>query len=180
VAEGSSKGVTATSKIKDKETLHQTVKDLLVKFQQAVLVEEFLPGREFTIGIVGTGSEAKALGVLEVFISKNAEQEIYSYANKQNYEEMIHYTIATDIEAQKSADIAIKAWKALGCRDGGRIDMRLDKNGVPNFIEVNTLAGLNPNDSDLPILCRHMGIPYTKLIQMIMDSAVKRLTPVMQ
>lgn len=178
VAEGSSKGISSTSKINNKQELYKTVTELLSKFKQPVIVEEYLPGREFTVGIVGTGSDAKALGVLEVSVTKKAEQEIYSYEIKQNYLELVKYNIVTDSDAQQSAEVALRAWKALGCRDGGRIDIRIDKHGVPNFIEVNTLAGLNPMDSDLPIMCRHLKISYTELIKMIMDSAVKRLSKV--
>jgi len=175
VAEGSSKGISATSKIKNEKDLYETVSTLLKNFKQPVLVEEYLSGREFTIGIVGTGQESKALGVLEVLFAKKDEQEVYSYEVKQNYKEMVRYQIAIDSDASRSTEVALKAWRALGCRDGGRVDVRLDNNGVPNFIEVNTLAGLNPADSDLPILCRHLHVPYVELIRMIMDSATKRL-----
>jgi D-alanine-D-alanine ligase len=69
------------------------------------------------------------------------------------------------------------SWRGLGCRDGGRVDVRADAAGVPNLIEVNPLAGLNPAHSDLPILCRLAGIPYQDLIAMIMTSARERTSP---
>ena len=77
--------------------------------------------------------------------------------------------------SEKCTKVALDAWKALGCRDGGRVDIRMDAAGVPNFIEVNPLAGLNPIHSDLPILARKSGIAYHELIQMIMQSALQRL-----
>lgn len=175
VAEGSSKGIGSLSKVNNPEELYNTVKSLLEQFKQPVLVEEYLPGREFTIGIIGTGEDSRALGALEVKVTKRSDAEIYSYEMKQNYQELVKYNVVNDIDAQKSADLAIRAWKALGCRDGGRIDIRLDKFGEPSLVEINTLAGLNPNDSDLPILCRNLNIPYVDLIKMITDSAIKRL-----
>ena len=74
-------------------------------------------------------------------------------------------------------EMALKAWKALGCRDGGRIDVRLDDKGIPNFIEVNPLAGLNDITSDLPILARLNGYDYSFIIKTIIDSAKKRINP---
>ena len=70
----------------------------------------------------------------------------------------------------------MKAWRALGCRDGGRLDLRMDERGIPNFLEVNPLAGLNPTISDLPILCGLHGISYQSLVEMIMESALKRVS----
>ncbi|MBF0234215.1 MAG: hypothetical protein HQK65_14435 [Desulfamplus sp.] len=72
--------------------------------------------------------------------------------------------------------LALESWKVLECRDGGRIDIRCDENGVPCFIEVNPLAGLRPGYSDLPILCSFFNISYLELILRILDSASKRIT----
>ncbi|HPP87560.1 MAG TPA: D-alanine--D-alanine ligase, partial [bacterium] len=69
----------------------------------------------------------------------------------------------------------LKVWKLLGCRDAGRVDIRVDKNGIPNFIEVNPLAGLNPTHSDLPILCRLKGISFNELIKKIIYAAENRI-----
>ena len=74
-----------------------------------------------------------------------------------------------------SEEVALQAWKALNCRDAGRVDVKLDKNGVPNFLEVNPLAGIHPLHSDLPILATQQGISYSELIKMIIDSATKRI-----
>jgi D-alanine-D-alanine ligase len=72
-------------------------------------------------------------------------------------------------------EIALAAWKGLGCRDAGRVDLRQDKEGVPNLLEVNPLSGLHPQHSDLPILCTQLGIPYRDLIGRIVDFACRRL-----
>lgn len=174
VAEGTGKGVNAASKISSIESLETVCRNLLEKFQQPVLVETYLPGREFTVGMVGTGPEAVALGVAEVLLKDNAEQNAYSYVNKERYAELVEYRLVDDPAARQAGDVALAAWRGLGCRDGGRVDLRADAAGQPSFIEVNPLAGLHPQHSDLPIICTLKGIRYHQLIGFIMDSAWKR------
>ena len=77
----------------------------------------------------------------------------------------------------KAEAVALRAWRSLGCRDAGRVDLRCDGNGDPYFLEVNPLAGLHPHHSDLPILCTHLGIPYVQLVSDILSSAVTRIEP---
>jgi D-alanine-D-alanine ligase len=175
VAEGTSKGITADSKITSRKQLVHVCRSLFSTFRQPVLVETFLPGREFTIGIVGTGMDAVALGVMEVHLKENAEKDVYSFINKENCEELVEYRLVDDSMAQKAQETALAAWRGLGCRDAGRVDLRADAEGIPNFMEVNPLAGLHPEHSDLPIICNLAGITYHTLITMIMDSALKRL-----
>jgi D-alanine-D-alanine ligase len=71
--------------------------------------------------------------------------------------------------------VALGAWRALGCRDGGRVDLKMDCKGRVQFLEVNPLAGLNPIDSDLPMLARFVGMDYDHLIREIFSSALDRL-----
>ncbi|MEE9913872.1 MAG: D-alanine--D-alanine ligase [Deltaproteobacteria bacterium] len=174
VAEGTGKGITALSKIDKAEDLRTVCLKLLKTFHQPVLVETYLPGREFTVGIVGTGRDARAIGAMEVILNPDAEQYAYSYDNKEHYENLVQYAPADDPEAKKAMEISLQAWRGLGLKDGGRIDLRSDARGVPHFIEVNSLAGLNPVRSDLPILCRLVGITYRQLITDILHSAFKR------
>jgi D-alanine-D-alanine ligase len=174
VAEGTGKGVTALSKIDNAGDLRTVCISLLQTFSQPVLVEAYLPGREFTVGIVGTGKEARALGAMEVILNPTAEQYAYSYDNKEHYENLVHYAAVDDAEALQAMDISLAAWRGLGLQDGGRIDLRSDARGLPHFIEVNSLAGLNPVRSDLPILCKLVGIPYDRLITDILKSALQR------
>ena len=174
VAEGTGKGITALSKIENNEELRNICTSLLHTFNQPVLVEIYLPGREFTVGIVGTGKEARAIGAMEVILNPDAEQHAYSYDNKEHYENLVRYAAVHDSEAKQAMDISLAAWRGLGLKDGGRIDLRSDACGLPHFIEVNSLAGLNPVRSDLPILCRLMGVPYDRLITDILHSAFQR------
>jgi D-alanine-D-alanine ligase len=175
VAEGTGKGVTAASKIADRAGLERVCLSLLKTFRQPVLVEAFLPGREFTVGIIGTGAEAFAPGILEVHFTEKAEKEVYSYANKEDWHGRIEYRLAADATARLAEKTALAAWRGLGCRDGGRVDLRADADGIPQFMEVNPLAGLRPEHSDLPILCELTGMPYRELIAGIMRSALNRI-----
>lgn len=175
VAEGTGKGISKQSKVDNRAELFATAKELLKKFQQPVLVETFLPGREFTVGILGTGEAARVVGVMEIALKETAEQGSYSYLNKKHYQEFVAYSFPQDLQSRLAAELALKAWKGLGCRDGGRIDLRFGRDEKPQFIEVNPLAGLHPVDSDLPIICRHAGLTYQELIKAIMDSAKTRM-----
>jgi D-alanine-D-alanine ligase len=175
VAEGTSKGISAASKIRTYEELRAVCTRLLRLYRQPVLVETFLPGREFTVGIVGTGKHARALGVMEVLLLAAAEPDAYSYTNKACYEASVRYQLADDAVAGRAAELALQAWRGLGCRDGGRVDLRCDAHEHPYFLEVNPLPGLHPKHSDLPILSRLLGLSYTTLLDMIMESALQRL-----
>lgn len=174
VAEGTGKGINQNSKINNVEELKTICTDLLKKFKQPVLVETFLSGREFTVGILGTGEESVPAGIIEVCFKEKAK--IYSYNSKANYQELIDYIIPEKEVWDICFKVALDAWKGLGCRDGGRVDLRMDENGIPNFMEVNPLAGLHPIDSDLPIMWRLAGKSYNDLIGKIMNSAVKRIS----
>ena len=178
VAEGTGKGCSAKSIVRDRAALAGVCDDLVARFRQPALIEPYLAGREFTVGITGTGREAKVVGAMEIVLLANAEEGVYSFDNKSQYEDRVVYPAtdpANDPVAAAAERVSLDAWRALGCRDGGRVDIRCDANQNPMFLEVNPLAGLNPKDSDLPILARMAGISYTQLIGRIMASAVARL-----
>ena len=173
LAEGTGKGISNRSKVQNAAELREVATDLLTRFHQPVLVETYLPGREFTVGLAGSGETAEALGTIEVNF-KPGSGEIYSYQTKTDYETLVTYSVPDDAVAREAAQVALAAWRALRCVDAGRADIRCDAAGQPNFIEVNPLAGLNPTHSDLPILCRMNGINYAQLIGKIMSNAVQR------
>jgi D-alanine-D-alanine ligase len=176
IAGGSSVGITGASKAHNKRELARTCRDLLERFQQPVLVETFLPGREFTVVVVGTGSNARVLGVMEVVLRDTTEPAVYSYSNKRNYLTRVSYRLVEDDDVvDVAAAMALRIWNDLGCRDAGRLDVRCDGNGNLNFLEINPLAGLHPVDSDLVILGRLLGISHSSLIETIVTSAQERV-----
>ncbi len=174
-AEGTGKGIDSMSKVNNPAELNNSCRILLPKYKLGLIVETFLPGREFTIAIAGTGEAARSLGTMEVMFTENAEAHGYSYLNKEDYVGRVTYRIVDDEIANRCSHLALAAWRTLNCRDAGRVDIRLDANGDPGFIEVNPLAGLNPIHSDLPIICTLQGIDFTGLISMIMQSALSRI-----
>ena len=176
LAEGTSKGVDGASLVTDRGVLAARCTALLERFAQPVLVERFLPGREFTVGILGTGAAARALATLEVVLRERADAHVYSYRNKSQWRELVDYRLleAQPLRGEVEA-LALATWRCLGCRDAGRVDVRLDEQGVPQLIEVNPLAGLEPGHSDLPIMAGLMGLEYRELIGDILACALQRL-----
>jgi len=174
VAEGSSKGVSNRSLVHDRTELSNSCRELLERYQQPVLVEEFLPGREFTVGVTGTGEAAAALGVMEIHLHHHDAAAAYSRDNKVLYEERVSYSLVDDRKREEAIEVALAAWRMLGCRDAGRVDLRCDGGGAVHFLEVNPLAGLDPIHSDLVILCRLQNIPYQELIARILSLAFDR------
>jgi D-alanine-D-alanine ligase len=175
VAEGTGKGISASSKIRNASELRRVCEFLLREHRQPVLVERFLPGREFTVGMLGTGQQARALATLEIELLEGADAEVYSYRNKEECEELVRYKLLPRGKLRRDIEsLCLKAWKALACRDAGRMDVRLDELGQAHFLEVNPLAGIHPQHSDLPIMATLSGMQYITLIEAIMKSAVQR------
>ena len=172
VSEGTGKGITDKSLVHSVEELSKMVVWILSEFHQPALVEEYLPGREFTVGVVGYREEAQAIGGMEVMTINNLP---YSVEVKENYQNYCSYKPLDSDIADECKSVALGAWKALDAVDAGRIDLKADRNGRICFIEANPLAGLNPIHSDLPILARMYGIEYQTLMEIIMKSALRRI-----
>ncbi|HOX27099.1 MAG TPA: D-alanine--D-alanine ligase [Candidatus Krumholzibacteria bacterium] len=177
VAEGTGKGIDAHSVLQTAEELHRRCALLLERYRQPVLVERYLPGREFTVGIAGTGPRAEVLGTLEVVLLEHAEAGSYGYENKERCEELVEYRPVrpTDPVVRAAEATSLAAWRLLGCRDAGRIDLRADERGEPQLMELNPLAGLHPEHSDLPMICTAFDVTYDTLIGRIVASAAERL-----
>jgi D-alanine-D-alanine ligase len=171
VSEGTGKGITERNLLKSPAELKEIAEYLLVRFSQPALVEEYLPGREFTVGIIGSGDDAIAIGGMEIECKNNYP---YSVEFKENYEEFCKYIPMAKEFTEECKKVALNVWKALGGVDAGRVDVKADRNGRMCFMEVNPLAGLHPIHSDLPILSRMINIDYQTLIEMIMKSTLKR------
>lgn len=172
--EGTGKGINENSIVNNHKELEQQCDFLLNEYNQAVLVETFLNGREFTVGIVGSKENAKALGGMEIVLKDNSKDLIYSYVNKEQCEDFINYIPIKGPEKILCEKLALDAYKILECEDAARVDIRMDAMGAPNFIEINPLPGMHPEHSDLPILCNLNGINYLQLMEMILDSAIKK------
>jgi D-alanine-D-alanine ligase len=176
LAEGSGKGVGEHSRADAAAALKAQAEYLLERFRQPVLVETFLSGREFTVGITGTGVDAEVLGLCEIIPLANYAGDGYGLVNKSDgWEDKVAFDYAPTGETAEGAKaVALAAWRVLRCRDGGRVDIRCDGAGRPNFIEVNPLAGIRPAYSDLCLIANHAGLSYTDLIGKIMASFRRR------
>lgn len=177
IAEGTGKGISSQSKVADASQLSQACARLLSQFAQPVIVEPYLPGREFTVSVIGNGQRAEALGTLEIVLRAGADPDVYGYANKERCEEVVDYQFRDGSEAvvAQAQRTALAAWRAVGCRDAGRVDLRCDGEGVPHVMEINPLPGLHPTHSDLPMTAAALGMPYEALIARIIECACQRV-----
>jgi D-alanine-D-alanine ligase len=174
VSEGTGKGINDRSIVKNEDEYRSLCIELLDKFNQPVLAEEYLPGREFTAGVIGNGKSARVIGAMEVCFVEGI-LPIYSYNTKENWIGRVKYEIVEGELLTECSNVALGAWNALGAQDGGRVDMKIGSNGCVQFIEANPLAGINAEISDLPILARMNGITYQELIEEIMNAAILRI-----
>ncbi|HPJ58649.1 MAG TPA: hypothetical protein PLQ06_02890 [Bacteroidales bacterium] len=171
VSEGTGKGINEKSIVRNSVELKEMAEWILNDFNQPAIVEEYLPGREFTIGITGTGEESVAIGGMEIQCRDNMP---YSVEVKEAYWDFCKYIPLPGDVREECFAAALRAWKALGGVDAGRVDLKADKNGRICFIEVNPLAGLHPVHSDLPMLAKMFNIEYQDLMEMIMKASLKR------
>jgi len=177
VAEGSSKGVLVRSVVENETELRSVVGEVLKKYRQPALVETFLSGREFTVGILGE-KKARVLPIMEIVFHGSEEHQIYSFLHKLENSDQVTFQVPAVLETTLQARLtkyAKLAFEALGCRDVARIDFRLDGQGRVNFIECNPLPGLSPGFSDLCVIAESAGLSYKELVGQIMTPAVRRL-----
>lgn len=177
MAEGSSKGISNTSVVHDQKSLQKAIEHTLTRYQQPALVEQFVDGREFTVGIL-EDERIEVLPPMEIVFLQDEPCPIYSYAYKLEWQEVLRYDTNPVIPASLRSQLesyAIKAFKALGCRDVARIDFRMDQAGNLFFLECNALPGLCPGWSDLCLISDAYGISHQELIERIMAPGLKRL-----
>ncbi len=177
-AEGSSKGIRTFSRVENVARAREVILWALREYKGPALLEEFLPGVECTVGVVGN-AHARVIGIMEIAPKKVSQEEfVYSLETKRDYKNQVEYRVPPHLPEstrKEIEEVALGAFHGLECRDFSRVDVRLGTDGRPRFIEVNPLPGLSPFKSDLVILARGMGIEYPELIRMILDSAFQRL-----
>jgi len=178
-AEGSGKGISEDCIAADRHELEGLLERSL-KFCGSLLIEEYLPGREFTVGILGNGSAKTVLPPMEIIYNGNTQRDykVYSYEIKCNYKRHVRYECPAQLD--KAQDEALrtaagKVFDALGCADVARADFRMDASGSFCFLEINPLPGLAPGYSDLPMIAQAAGIGYDELVFAIYSAARERL-----
>ncbi len=177
VAEGSSKGVISKSVCHNETELREVVKEMVERYQQPALVEEYIGGREFTVGLLGE-RRPEVLPPMEiVFTDKSDKTPIYKFEDKLEENDRIRYEVPAKLEPaqlERLRAAARTSFMSLGCRDVARIDFRMDENGRIYFIECNPLPGLTPGWSDLVLIAQGDGMDYHTLIGEILSGAIRR------
>ena len=177
VAEGSSKGVHATSVVENEHELREAATKMIAKYDQPALVEDYIGGREFTVGMLGE-RRPKILSPMEVvFLDQRETRPVYSFEFKQDWSSKIRYDVPAVLEAQQLKALeraARECFIGLGCRDVARVDFRMDAQGKIYFLECNPLPGLTPGWSDLVLIAKAAGIEYNALIAEILSGAIRR------
>lgn len=177
-AEGSSKGIGSTSVVDNEEQLRDKVKELIERYRQPALVEEYITGREFTVGLLGD-KRPRVLPPMEIrFKNEENTRPVYDYGVKQEWEKYVYYECPaklTEAEQKAMEKIARATFWALDCRDVARVDMRMDAEGRIYVLEVNPLPGLTPDYSDLVLIAKACGMEYDQLIAEIMTGGLRRM-----
>lgn len=184
-AEGSSKGILNTNLVHNEKEFHSRLTWLLDSFHEAILAEEFLPGREFTVALLG--NPPRDLPIIEQRLDRlpKGYEPFSSYEVKWLWEDTLsdrHLAYDCPAKVSKSLekkliDISIATFDALNCIDCARVDIRLDSNGVPSVLEINTLPGMMPDElgvSYFPIAARAAGMTYNEMVLAILNAARKR------
>lgn len=186
ISEGSGKGIYASSLVHNTAELEKEIERITSEYNQSALVEEFLPGREFTVAILGNNGDTKVLPVIEMRYDKYPEgtAPLYSYEakwildTKENEFDVFDCPANITKELEQNINkVCLDTYRVLKCRDWSRIDLRLDKNGVPNIIEINPLPGIIPDpneNSSFPKAARAAGIEYDDMINHVLAAGVKR------
>ncbi len=186
VSEGSSKGIFSSSFVKSHRDLNDEAIKVINQYNQPALIEEFLPGREFTVAILGNGRNARALPIIEINYEKFPADVVplYSYEakwildTKESDFDVFECPAKLDAKlADKIKNTALKAYKVLNCKDWSRVDLRLDKNNIPNVIEINPLPGIMPDpteNSSFPKAARAAGMDYNQMILSVLFAAAER------
>ena len=178
VYEGSSKGIRNRCLIEKPEDFGPTVAHLWDNYGQAVLVEEFISGEEVTVGIIGN-DPPQIFGIMRISLKTPVEHFVYSLEVKREFVKLIDYECPAKLPRDLTREIeaaALTVFDVLGCRDVARIDFRI-RDGVPYFLEINPLPGLNPESSDLVIMANLLGMTHGELVTRIFQAAIERQTP---
>jgi D-alanine-D-alanine ligase len=176
VAEGSSKGVHHTSVVETEAELREAAREMIAKYDQPALVESYVAGREFTVGLLGE-RRPKVLPPMEVVFLAAEKHPVYSFEYKQDWSSKIRYDVPANLEPAQLRAVersARECFIALGCRDVARVDFRMDEQGKVYFLECNPLPGLTPGWSDLVLIAKAAGIEYHALIAEILSGAIRR------
>ncbi len=174
--EGTSKGITHASRVENFQQLKKQVEHICRNYKQPALVEEFIKGTEFTVGVIGN-NPPQAMPVVQYAIDGQTRVGNAFYSYRHVVEKSVEYICPAPIDgklARRLQDLALRAYKAVDCRDFGRVDFRVDEAGKPYVLEINPLPSLSPDDVFV-LFAKVKGMSYNQIINKIMDEALVRL-----
>jgi D-alanine-D-alanine ligase len=174
--EGTSKGITAKSVVDTEAGVREIAREIIDRYGQPALVEEYIVGREFTVGLLGE-RRPRVLPPMEVIFLNQVERTVYDYQCKQDWEKHVRYECPANLtkeELRAVEKVCRQTFMTLGCRDVARVDLRMTKEGRIYVIEVNPLPGLTPDYSDLCLIANGAQIDYRTLIGEILSCSIKR------
>lgn len=187
VWEGSSKGISAANRVESPRAAKARAEHLLAAYRQPVLAESYLPGEEFTVAVLGNDGDARCLPLVRYrfeTLPKGA-LPIMGFEAKWVWDtpgaalDVLECPAAIAPRlADRVQDTALAAYRAIGCRDWARVDIRLDARGVPNVLEINPLPGIIPDpaaNSCFPRAAAAAGLSYAELIQSVVRIAWRRV-----
>ncbi len=176
-AEGTSKGITGASVVMDEAGVRAAARVLIDRYGQPALVEEYIRGREFTVGLLGD-KRPRVLPIMEVIFVGSPDLPVYGFEEKQSDTPRVRFECPANLtpaEQRKIEKVARDTFAALDCRDVARVDLRIADDGTIFVFEVNPLPGLAPDFSDLCVIAKHAGMDHKALIGEILAGAIKRL-----
>ena len=151
---------------------------LLDSYRQPMMIEEFIPGDEITVGIIGN-NPPRVFGVMQVLPREQDVNFVYSLEVKRDYLKLVDYECPAYLDEKTLSRLtaaSLTAFTTLGCRDFARLDFRISPDGTPYFIEINPLPGLGTH-SDLVIMALKLGWSHEALIAAVLQAAIERQSP---
>lgn len=172
VREGSAVGVTDKSFVENEEELREQIAFILDNFNQPALVENFLPGREFSVGVIGT-KNPETLPILEIVIPEGHGNSQTAEVKADNIVERQCPANISDELAEKISETVLKAYETAGCSEYARVDVRLDADSVPNIIEINAIPALESGYAHYPVMATTGGYTRATLIEKLVEEAIE-------
>jgi D-alanine-D-alanine ligase len=175
-----------SSIVRTQKELETQVQRVLSDYDEPALIEKFLPGREFTVAMLGNGPTLRVFPIIEIRLDKlpAGVNPLYSYEAKWVWDQLDHPVDMYDCPAKIGADLerriketCLNVFRVLRCRDWCRIDLRLDENNIPHVIELNPLPGILPDPDDhssFPMAARGAGLSYNAMLNAVLDEAILR------
>ncbi len=174
--EGSSKGIRSSSRVATPAELWSLAREQMSCYAQPIMVEEYIPGEEVTVGMAGNAPPV-ILGIMRVVPRAAQDCFVYSLEVKRHWRELVRYecpAVLPEATLRRIRQDCLRVYETLGVRDLARLDFRIAPDGTPYFLEINPLPGLNPQSGDIVLMSGMMGISYHQLIATILNAALKR------